>query len=126
MARLREALENPDWKWEAERRRAIYARIGEMRPPAGNRPSVVRVTETLRQKLEGIDAARLPSTIRLAPGCIIIHCQDMPDLLQQLVQFAKALDNDYTAIQTCIEGQVPRRPVDSELTQISAPTAKQA
>jgi hypothetical protein len=58
-------------------------------------------------------AARLSSAIRLAPGCITIHCQDMPDLLQQLVQFAKALDNDYAAIQTCIEGQIPRRPVDS-------------
>ena len=32
MARLREALEHPDWKWEAERRRTIRHRVEATRP----------------------------------------------------------------------------------------------
>ena len=126
MARLREAQEKPDWKWEAARRLAIQERIAEMRPPSGRRPSVVPVTETLRQQLEVITAVGLPTTIQLAPGCVTIHCQDMPDLLQQLVQLAKALDNDYAAIQRSIAGEIPHRPVASEAAPVPARTAKGA
>ena len=34
MARLREADENPDWRWEGERLAALHDRIESMRPAA--------------------------------------------------------------------------------------------
>ena len=47
MARLREAQEHPDWKWEAERRRAIRTRVEATRPEPPRR-AVVPVTGDLR------------------------------------------------------------------------------
>jgi hypothetical protein len=38
----------------------------------------------------------------------------MEHRLEQLVQFAKVLDNDYETLQHQIEQAIPRRPVASE------------
>ena len=50
MARLREAQEHPDWKWEGERRRAIRDRVEATRPGPPRR-SVVPVTGGLRRNV---------------------------------------------------------------------------
>ena len=70
--------------------------------------------------------ASLPSTILLSPGSVVIRCRDMADLLQQLVQLAKAVDNDYDTLQACIKGPIPRRPVVSATASASVRIAKDA
>jgi len=50
---------------------------------------VVPVTAELRRNLDQICVTELPATIKLLPGKVIIHCQNMEHLLQQLVQLAK-------------------------------------
>jgi hypothetical protein len=52
----------------------------------------------------------LPATIELPPGKVIIHCQNMEHLLQQLVQLAKTLDNDYETLQRRVEPAPLRHP----------------
>ena len=49
MARLREAQEHPDWKWEGERRRAIRDRMEATRPGPPSR-SVVPVHRRVAEK----------------------------------------------------------------------------
>jgi hypothetical protein len=113
MARLREALEHPDWKWEAERRQAIRNRV-EATQPEQIRRSLVPVTEELRKTLDRISVTELPATIELLPGKVVIHCQNMEHLLQQLVQLAKTLDNDSENLQRRVEPAPPRRAAGSE------------
>ena len=43
-----------------------------------------------------------------------IQCRNMEHLLEQLVQLAKVLDNDYETMRHHIEQAIPRRPVASE------------
>ena len=99
MARLREAQEHPDWKWEGERRRAIGDRVEATRPGPPRR-SLVPVTAEWRRSLDRIRVTELLASIDLLPGQVIIHCQNMEHLLQQLVQLAKTLDNDYETLQS--------------------------
>lgn len=66
MARLREAQEHPDWKWEGERRRAIRDRVEATRPGPPRR-SVVPVTAELRRNLDQICVTELTATIKLHP-----------------------------------------------------------
>ena len=113
MARLRETLEHPDWRWEAERRRAIRNQVEAMRPEH-HRRSLVPVTGELRKTLDRIGVTALPATIELLPGKVTIQCWNMEHLLEQLVQLAKALDNDYETLQRLIEPAPARRPVGSE------------
>jgi len=113
MARLREALEHPDWQWEAERRRALRDRVEAPRPGPPRR-SLVPVAGELRRNLDQICLTELPATIELLPGKVIIHCQNMEHLLQQLVQLAKTLDNDYETLQRRVEPAPPRRPASLE------------
>jgi hypothetical protein len=70
--------------------------------------------------------ASLPSTVLLGPGSVVIRCRDMADLLQQLVQLAKAIDNDYDTLQACIEGPIPRRPAVSATSSAPVRIAKDA
>jgi hypothetical protein len=116
MARLREALEHPDWKWEAERRRAIRHRVQATRPEPSRR-SVVPVTGEFCKTLDQMSVPELPATIELLPGTVTIRCRNMAHLLEQLVQLAKALDNDYETLQRLIEPVPARRPVRSELAE---------
>src|ERR1700686_5326141 len=87
MARLREAQEHPQWHSEIERRSRIRNRIDSLRP----RP--------LRKSLVPVDAALLT-----------IHCDDMQDLLRQLVLLAQAADRSYEALRKRVEVPLPRRP----------------
>jgi hypothetical protein len=112
MARLREALENPDWQWEARRKQTIRDRI-DSSCPQPRRHSVVPLSTALQKKLQDLTVASLPSTIRLLPGAVVIHCQGMEHLLEQLVLLAKTLDNDYETLQKRIEEIAVRRPVGS-------------
>jgi hypothetical protein len=57
----------------------------------------------------------MPATIELLPGQVIIHCQNMEHLLQQLVQLAKTLDNDYETLQRRVELAPLRRPAGLEM-----------
>ena len=87
---------------EGERRRAIGDRVEATRPGPPRR-SLVPVTGELRRNLDQICVTELPATIELPPGKVIIHCQNMEHPLQQLVQRAKTLDNDYETLQRLIE-----------------------
>ena len=78
---------------EGERRRAIGDRVEATRPGPPRR-SLVPVTAEWRRSLDRIRVTELLASIDLLPGQVIIHCQNMEHLLQQLVQLAKTLDND--------------------------------
>jgi hypothetical protein len=119
MARLREALEHPDWKWEAERRHRIRHRVEATRPGSSRR-SVVPVSGELRKALDQICISELPATIEVLPGTVTIRCRNMAHLLEQLVQLAKAIDNDYDTLQRLIETMPARRPVCSEVAEDTA------
>ena len=76
---------------------------------------MVRVTAELRRNLDQICVTELTATIKLHPPRSFIHCQNMEHPLQQLVQRAKTLDNDYETLQRLIEPPPARRPVGSEM-----------
>jgi hypothetical protein len=65
MARLREAHENHDWRWESERRQAVQQRI-ESLETQGRRKSLVPVDAALAKQMEELSAAGLPGTVQLA------------------------------------------------------------
>jgi hypothetical protein len=90
MARLREAQEHPDWRWERERRQSRRNRIETLRP--GQRKSEVPVTRELQKQLDAMASSGLPQPIRFDPGRLTITCRDMEHLVKQLVLVAKALD----------------------------------
>jgi len=113
MARLREALENPEWSWEAQRRRAMRDRIAAARPQRPRR-SVVALAGEFQKTLDSLCVPALLATIELLPGKVTIQCRNMEHLLEQLVQLAKALDNDYETLRHHIEQPIPRRPAASE------------
>jgi hypothetical protein len=113
MARLRETQENPDWNWEAQRRRAMQNRIETTRIESPRR-SVVALAGEFQKSLDGISVPGLPATIELQPGKVSIQCRNMEDLLEQLVLLVKVLDNDYDTMRHHIEPPIPRRPVASE------------
>jgi hypothetical protein len=93
MARLLEAQEHPQWRWERESRDRIRERIDSLR--ATGRKSLVPMDAALRQAMETAEIAGLPATIRLSPGLLAIHCSDMEDLLRQLVLLAQAVDRNH-------------------------------
>jgi hypothetical protein len=66
MARLREAQEHPEWRWERERRQTIRDRVDSLRPTGSG--SQVPVTLALRKQMEAVASIGLPSTIRFEPG----------------------------------------------------------
>jgi hypothetical protein len=121
MARLREAHENPDWRWEVQRRETVRDRIEALRARR-QRPALVPVQTELKMPM----VASLPATVLLGPVSVVIRCRDMADLLQQLVQIAKAIDNDYDTIRACVEEPIPRRPVGSATTAAPGRIAKDA
>jgi hypothetical protein len=113
MARLREAQEHPQWRWERERRIVIRERIDLLRPRS-DRNSLVPVDAALRQAMETAEFTGLPATIQLSPGLLSISCADMPDLLRQLVLLAQAADRNYEELRTRIELPIRRRPAGSD------------
>jgi hypothetical protein len=113
MARLREAQEHPQWRWERERRIGIRERIDLLRPRP-DRKSLVPVDAALRQAMETAEFAGLPATIRLSPGLLSIRCADMPDLLRQLVLLAQAADRNYEDLRTRIELPIRRHPASAD------------
>ena len=88
-ARLREAQEHPDWRWERERREQIGARIDDFRP--GKRHSLVPVGSELQHQIDHMAIVGLPDTIQLAAGSLTIRCRDMNHLVEQLVLVARRL-----------------------------------
>jgi hypothetical protein len=111
MARLREAQEHPQWRWEGESRARIRERIDSLR--ATGRKSLVPMDAALRQAMETAEIAGLPATIRPSPGLLAIHCSDMEDLLRQLVLLAQAVDRNHEALRMQIEMPIRRLPVGS-------------
>jgi hypothetical protein len=113
MARLREAHENHDWRWESERRRSVERRIGTLETQR-RRKSLVPVDAALAKQMDELRTGGLPGTIQLTAGLLIIRCNDMEDLLRQLVLLAKTADTDYESLRALIEAPVPRRSPASE------------
>ncbi|MBM3795953.1 MAG: hypothetical protein FJW31_18275 [Acidobacteria bacterium] len=105
MARLREAHENPSWRWEGERRAALHDRIESMRP-VRIRKSQVPLDPALQQQLQ---LAGLPDTIEISPGVVTIRCTSAEDLLRQLVLLVNAADVDFEAMEAKLETAPPRR-----------------
>ena len=122
LARLREAQEHPDWRWERERRQSIHEHIESLRP--SQRKSLVPITAALLQQVEALPLTGLPDTIRLEPGRLVIACRDIDHLLEQLVLVAKALDTDYDRMKQRLE-QPPRKQPGSDVKGGSDP-AEQA
>jgi hypothetical protein len=109
MARLREAQEHPEWRWERERRQTIRDRVDSLRP-TGSR-SQVPVTPALRKQVETVASIGLPATIRFEPGRLTIACRDMEHLVEQLVLVAKSLDSDYERLQSMVELPARKKPL---------------
>lgn len=101
MARLREAQEHPDWRWERERRQSIRNRIETLRPAP--RKSQVPVTPELQTQLDAIAKTGLPASVRFTSGHLTIACRDMEHLVEQLVLVAQALDSEYEYLQELVE-----------------------
>jgi hypothetical protein len=108
MARLREAHENHDWRWESERRQSVERRIGTLETQR-RRKSLVPVDAALAKQMEELRTA----------GLLIIRCNDMEDLLRQLVLLAKTADTDYESLRALIEAPVPRRSPASEAKAVN-------
>src|SRR5450755_381014 len=62
IARLREAQEHPDWRWERERRQSIRNRIETLRPAP--RKSQVPVTPELQNQMDTLANTGLPASIQ--------------------------------------------------------------
>jgi len=75
---------------------------------------VVALAGEFQESLDRMCVPDLPTTIELVLGKVTIQCRNMEHLLEQLVQLAKALDNDYETIRCHIEQPISRRPVASE------------
>ncbi len=111
MARLREAHENPDWRWESERRASVRDRIESLRPePARVRKSQVPVDAVLQQQLESLGATGLPATIEIGPGLVTIQCAGAEDLLRQLVLLVHTADTAFDALDAGLTNQPRRAP----------------
>jgi hypothetical protein len=108
MARLREAQEHPEWRWERERRQTIRDRVDSLRS-TGSR-SQVPVTPELRKQMETVASIGLPATIRFEAGRLAIACRDMEHLVEQLVLVAKSLDSDYERLQGMVEPPARKKP----------------
>ena len=113
IARLREAQEHPQWRWEFERQRTVRERIDALRTASPRRKAVIVVDTGLQRQIEEVEIAGLPDTIQLSPGRLTICCRDMEDLLRQLVLLATATDRDYELLRQQVEAPV-RRPIRSE------------
>jgi hypothetical protein len=109
MARLREASEHPDWKWEVDRRLRAARQIGQLRRDRQGRAKVL-VSQLERQLLDQQSIAGLPPSVNLGPGALSIACRSMDDLMQQLLMVIKAIDNDYDAVQKIVEHPVRKKP----------------
>lgn len=123
IARLREAQEHPEWRWELERQRTVRERLAALRTPSPQRKSLVAVDATLQRQMEQVEIAGLPDTIQLSPGRLTICCRDMEDLLRQLVLLAKATDCHYELLRQQVEDSV-RRPIRSEGLPADLPKEK--
>ena len=106
MARLREAQENRDWRWESERRQSVQRRMESIETQ--RRKSLVPVDALLENQMEELGRPGLPATIQFTAGLLTIRCNDMEDLLRQLVLVAKITDKDFEGLRALIEAPVPR------------------
>jgi hypothetical protein len=107
-ARLREAQDHPDWRWERERRQQIRERVDQLRPAPGK--SQVPLTQELREQIEKMPIAGLPETIRFEPGRLVIVCRDIEHLLEQLVLVARSLDSAFDLLKEQIEQPIRKQP----------------
>jgi len=105
---LREAYENHDWRWEAERRHSVHQQIEACETRGRN--SLVAVDAMLANQIEGLRLAGLPDTIQITTGVLTIRCAGMEDLMRQLVVLAKITDVDFEGIRALVEGPVLRSP----------------
>jgi hypothetical protein len=124
MARLREAHEHHDWHWESERRQAVQRRIGSLETQL-RRKSLVPVDAALAKRMAELRTAGLPGTIQITAGLLTIRCNDMEDLLRQLVLFAETVDTDYARLRELIEAPIPHRSPASE-TKAASPELNQS
>jgi hypothetical protein len=108
IARLREAQEHPDWRWERERRQAIRNRIETLRPAP--RKSQVPVTPELQNQMDTLASTGLPASIQFSPGQFTVACRDMEHLVEQLVLVAQALDSEYESLQGLVERPARKKP----------------
>ena len=76
--------------------------------------------------MEELRKVGLPGTIQLTPGLLIIHCNDMEDLLRQLVLLAKTADIDYESLRALIEAPIPRRSPVSEVEAVNRELSQSA
>lgn len=102
MARLREAQEHPDWKFEIERRQRTSRRIADMQREQTGQAKIL-ITERQQQALHRQTVANLPTSIQFRRGALSISSTDMDDLMRQLMQVIHAIDNDYDAIRAAVE-----------------------
>lgn len=102
MARLREAHENPDWRWELERRARVEHALLDVRS-RNHRPTVIPVSESERQQLHSQSIAGLPPAIRIAPGELRISFSSADDLLRHLMLLLQAMDNDFGSLLAAVE-----------------------
>ena len=72
------------------------------------------VDAALAKQMEELSVVGLPGTVQLTPGMLTIRCNDMEDLLRQLVLLAKTADTDYESLRALIEAPVARLSPTSE------------
>lgn len=101
--RLQRLASEPEARWEATRREALYARLEEAHRHVAARSRVVTVkAETGAETIAG-----LPATVRLAPGLLTVEFFGTEDLLRQLMEIAFAIQNDFARFEAICEGPAP-------------------
>lgn len=94
-AALRAIAAGDDFVFEVGRRERLGKSLDAIAREAKARRILIPVTPEMR----GREVAGLPATIRLAPGLLEISCTDPENLLQQLMELAQAISNDYEGFE---------------------------
>lgn len=92
---LEEIASGEAFQYETARRERLGSALAESKRDFKARRILIPVTPEMR----GREVAGLPATVRLAPGRLEISCRDAADLLQQLMELAQAVRNDYDGFE---------------------------
>jgi hypothetical protein len=98
LGQLRKIAACETYYFETRRRERLGHQLAQTRHDlAQRRISIATAPDVAYREL-----ARLPSTIRMAPGKLEITCSDAQDLLRQLMELAHAIANEFEKFEVMV------------------------
>jgi hypothetical protein len=94
---LRQVQSDPGYRGEVARRLRIASQIEALRQDLKARQIPIASPPRTVRAIGG-----LPDTIRVGAGCIEIQCENAADALQQLLQLARAISEDYATFEEVV------------------------